>query len=84
MFFAENEVLESFPSSLIDEMLTRKVYSVMVSLPKAEQDDKEETPVVDDEVPPPEPEDNMGLVEQRMCEIIYGKGGSPLSPSPKS
>lgn len=82
MFLAENEVLESFPSTLIDQMLSRKVYSVMLSLPKAEQDEKEETSA-DDEIPP-EPEDYMGLVEQRMSEIIYGKGGSPLRPAPKS
>lgn len=80
MFFADKEILNSFPSELIDQMLSKKVFSVMLSLPKPKRETAEEG--TDDENPS-EPINMMGIVEQRTSLIIYGNN-DPLNPSPKS
>lgn len=78
----DKKLLQSFPQTLVDEMLSRKVYSVMLSLPKTKQDAEEDANTNDEN--PPEPEDIMGVIEQRLSTIIYGEGGNPLSPRMKS
>lgn len=82
MFIADNDVLESFPRSLVDELLSKKVYSVILSLPKGIDDPATDETVVDDENPP-EPVDMMGMIEYKMGELIYGNG-DPLNPASDS
>lgn len=79
MFFADRKILESFPYELIDQMLNRKVFSVMLSLPKPKRETTEE--IADDE--PAEAINMIGVVEQRTNLIIYGNNDA-LNPSPKS
>lgn len=81
MFSMEKEVLDSFSASLVDELLSKKVYSVMLSLPTTKNDTAEEVGTEDEN--PPDPVENMGLAEKKMSMIIYGNG-NPLNPSPKS
>lgn len=78
----DKELLESYPRTLIDQMLSKKVYSVMLSSPKVKQDafDDETT----DAENPPDAEDFMGIIEQRLSKILYGESGDPMMPSPKS
>lgn len=78
MFFLDRELLESFPKELISQFLSKKVYSVMLSLPTVKYDVKET-----DDPNPPEPVDNMGVIEQRMSTVIYGNC-DPFNPSPNS
>ncbi|XP_025414202.1 thioredoxin domain-containing protein 3-like isoform X2 [Sipha flava] len=83
MFFMDKELLESFPSELIDQLLSKKVFSVMLSMPVIKNEDVvSEGAAVDNEIPP-DPAEHMGIVEQRLSTIIYGNG-SPLNPSPDS
>lgn len=82
MFFADSEVLESFPRSLVDDLLSKKVYSVILCLPKGIDDFSTDEAAVDDENPP-EPVEMMGLIENRMGELIYGNRDT-LNPSPDS
>ncbi|KAL5241449.1 hypothetical protein ACI65C_008859 [Semiaphis heraclei] len=81
MFFMEKEFLESFPQELVNQLLSKKVYSVMLSMPTIKQDTVQE-PVKEDENLP-EPIDLMGVIEQKLSKIIYGNG-TPLNPSPNS
>jgi len=73
----EREFLESFSQELVDELLSKKVYSVMLSMPTVKRDTTEEaaenSPVLD----------LMGEIELKLSKIIYGDG-SPLNPSPDS
>jgi len=80
MFFLDRELLESFPPELIDQLLSKKVYSVMLSLPKTKTDPDDA--VVDDDTST-ESINMMGVVEQKTSMIIYGNG-DPLNPSPNS
>lgn len=77
----EKEFLESFPQELVNQLLSKKVYSVMLSMPTIKQDTVQE-PVKEDENLP-EPIDLMGVIEQKLSKIIYGNG-TPLNPSPNS
>jgi len=72
----EREFLESFSQELIDELLSKKVYSVMLSMPTVKYDTTTE------EATEPAP-DLMGEIELKLSKIIYGNG-SPLNPSPNS
>ncbi|VVC27942.1 Thioredoxin-like fold,Domain of unknown function DUF4746,Thioredoxin, conserved site [Cinara cedri] len=81
MFSNEKEVLESFSARFVDELLNKKVYSVMLSLPTIKNDAAEEVATEDEN--PPDPVENMGLAEKKMSTIIYGNG-NPLYPTPKS
>ncbi|XP_060844802.1 uncharacterized protein LOC132924475 [Rhopalosiphum padi] len=81
LFFTEKEFLESFPLELIDELLNKNVYSVMLSMPTVKHDTATEEPATGDEKPVPI--DIMGEIELKLSKIIYG-GGSPLNPGPKS
>lgn len=79
----DRELLESFPSELIDQLLNKKVFSVMLSMPIVKNEDAvSEGTAVDNETPP-DPAEHMGIVEQRLSTIIYGNG-NPLNPSPDS
>lgn len=80
MFFSDRQLLESFPPELIDQLLSKKVYSVMLSLPKTKTDSDDA--VVDDDTLT-ESINMMGVVEQKASMIIYGNG-DPLNPSPSS
>jgi len=80
MFFLDRELLESFPLRLVDQLLNKKVYSVMLSLPKTKIDSDE---VVTDDDISTESIDMMGVIEQKVSLIIYGNG-DPLNPSPNS
>jgi len=73
----EKEFAESFSQELIDELLSKPVYSVMLSMPTVKRDstDEDENPSKSLEL--------MGVIEQRLSTIIYGDG-SPLHPSPDS
>lgn len=85
MFLADEEVLESLPRTLVDQMLSKKVFSVMLSLPKATQDDAaNETAGNDDDDGPAEPEDYTGVIERKTTAIVYGEGGTLMNPMPKS
>jgi len=75
----EKEFLESFSQKLIDELLSKKVYSVMLSMPTVKHDTTSEEAVENSHVPI----DLMGVIEQKLSTIIYGDG-SPLNPSPDS
>lgn len=81
MFFLDMKLLESFPNELIEELLNRKVYSVMLSLPTVRATNSDDA-VTEDEHPP-DPLEYLGLVEQKLSTILYGNG-NPLSPSPGS
>lgn len=81
MFFLDMKLLESFPNELIEELLNRKVYSVMLSLPTVRATNSDDA-VTEDENPP-DPLEYLGLVEQKLSTILYGNG-NPLSPSPGS
>lgn len=84
MFFLDSDFLKSFPSEMISQLLSRKVYSVMVSLPTANREGTDGIePVPADDENPPDPLENMGLIEGRLSKIIYGNG-DPLKPSPGS
>jgi len=72
----EKEFLESFSQELVDELLSKKVYSVMLSMPTAKHDTTNEEAA--ENVP-----DLMGVIELKLSKIIYGDG-SPLNPSPNS
>jgi len=78
----EKEFLESFPKELIDQLLSKRVYSVMLSMPTIKQDTAAQEAVTEDENLP-EPIDLMGVIEQKLSTIIYGDG-TPLCPSPNS
>lgn len=80
MFFSDREFLESFPSRFIDQLLNKKVYSVMLSLPKTKTDFDD---AVSDDNASTESLDMMGVIEQKASTIIYGNG-NPLNPSPNS
>lgn len=56
----------------------------MLSMPVVKNEDtvSAEGTTADDEVPP-DPAENMGIVEQRLSTIVYGNG-NPLNPSPDS
>lgn len=82
MFFTEREFLESFPQELIDELLSKNVYSVMLSMPTVKHDTATEE-ATDDENKPVSI-DLMGEIELKLSKIIYGDDGSPLNPSPNS
>ncbi|XP_022174183.1 uncharacterized protein LOC111036466 isoform X2 [Myzus persicae] len=82
MFFMEKEFLESFPQEFIDQLLSKKVYSVMLSMPTVKQDPAAQEAITEDENLP-EPIDLMGVIEQKLSTIIYGNG-TPLNPSPNS
>lgn len=71
--------MESFSQELIDELLSKKVYSVMLSMPTVKHDTSSEEGVENSVVPV----DLMGVIEQKLSTIIYGDG-SPLNPSPDS
>lgn len=75
----EKEFLESFPKELVDQLLSEKVYSVMLSMPTIKQDTAVQEVVTEDENLP-EPIDLMGVIEQKLSKIIYGNG-TPLNPS---
>lgn len=83
MFFTEREFLESFPQELIDELLSKNVYSVMLSMPTVKHDTATEEVAEDDENKPVSI-DLMGEIELKLSTIIYGDNGSPLNPSPNS
>jgi len=78
----EKEFLESFPQELVDQLLSKKVYSVMLSMPIIKHDTAAQE-VVTEEENTSEPIDLMGVIEQKLSTIIYGDG-TPLSPSPNS
>ncbi|XP_060863647.1 thioredoxin domain-containing protein 3 homolog isoform X1 [Metopolophium dirhodum] len=82
LFFMEKEFLESFPKELVDQLLSKKVYSVMLSMPTIKQDTAPQEAVTEEENLP-EPIDLMGVIEQKLSTIIYGNG-TPLCPSPNS
>lgn len=84
MFLADKELLESFPQTLVDQVLSKKVYSVMLSLPKVTQDDTANETVGNDDDVPTEPEDYTGVIERKTTAIVYGEGGTALNPMPKS
>lgn len=75
----EKEFLESFSEELIDELLSKKVYSVMLSMPTVKHD----TTTEETSDNSPVPIDLMGEIELKLSTIIYGDG-SPLNPSPDS
>lgn len=75
--------MESFPNELIEQLLSKKVYSVMLSLPTVKRDATNPDDGVTEDENPPDPLENMGMVEQKLSTIIYGNG-NPLSPSPGS
>lgn len=74
----EKEFLESFSQELIDELLSKKVYSVMLSMPTVKHDTTSEEAAENSSAP-----DLMGEIELKLSKIIYGNG-SPLNPSPNS
>ncbi|XP_025192829.1 uncharacterized protein LOC112592883 [Melanaphis sacchari] len=78
LFFMEKEFLESFPQELIDELLNKNVYSVMLSMPTVKHDTATEEAATDDENKPISI-DLMGEIEVKLSKIIYGDG-SPLNP----
>ena len=78
----EKEFLESFPQKLVDQLLSKKVYSVMLSMPTIKQDTVAQETATEDETLL-EPIDLMGVIEQKLSKIIYGDG-TPLNPSPNS
>ncbi|XP_060856925.1 uncharacterized protein LOC132934607 [Metopolophium dirhodum] len=78
LFFMEKEFLESFSQELVDELLSKKVYSVMLSMPTVKRDTTAEEAAENAPVP-----DLMGEIELKLSNIIYGDG-SPLNPSPNS
>ncbi|XP_027839920.2 thioredoxin domain-containing protein 3 homolog isoform X2 [Aphis gossypii] len=82
LFFMEKEFLESFPQELVNQLLSKKVYSVMLSMPIIKHDTAAQE-VVTEEENISEPIDLMGVIEQKLSTIIYGDG-TPLSPSPNS
>lgn len=84
MFLADEESLESLPRTLVDQVLSKKVYSVMLSLPRATQDDAANETAGNDDDGPAEPEDFMGVVERKTTAIVYGEGGTVMNPMPKS
>jgi len=79
----EKEFLESFPKELVDQLLSKKVYSVMLSMPTIKQDTAAQEAVQTEDENQPEPIDLMGVIEQKLSAIIYGEG-TPLCPSPNS
>ncbi|XP_015370133.1 PREDICTED: uncharacterized protein LOC107166108 [Diuraphis noxia] len=79
LFFMEKEFLESFSQELVDELLSKNVYSVMLSMPTVKHDTSSEEEVENT----PVSTDLMGVIEQKLSTIIYGDG-SPLNPSPDS
>ncbi|XP_060842938.1 uncharacterized protein LOC132923123 isoform X2 [Rhopalosiphum padi] len=82
MFFMEKEFLESFPQELVEQLLSKKVYSVMLSMPIIKHEiDAQEVGTEDENTS--EPIDLMGVIEQKLSTIIYGDG-TPLNPSPSS
>lgn len=74
----EKEFLESFSQEMVDELLSKKVYSVMLSMPTVKHDTTNEEAAENSPVP-----DLMGAIELKLSKIIYGDG-SPLNPSPNS
>lgn len=74
----EREFLESFSQELVDELLSKKVYSVMLSMPTVKHDTTSQETAENSPVP-----DLMGEIELKLSKIIYGDG-SPLNPSPNS
>ncbi|KAL4104761.1 hypothetical protein QTP88_020038 [Uroleucon formosanum] len=78
LFFMEKEFLESFSQELIDELLSKNVYSVMLSMPTAKHDTTFEEAAENSPAP-----ELMGEIELKLSKIIYGDG-SPLNPSPNS
>ncbi|XP_025204110.1 thioredoxin domain-containing protein 3-like [Melanaphis sacchari] len=82
IFFTEKEFLESFSQELVDQLLSKKVYSVMLSMPTIKHDTvTQEIGTEDENVS--EPIDLMGVIENKLSTIVYGDG-TPLSPSPNS
>ncbi|XP_022160062.1 thioredoxin domain-containing protein 3 homolog [Myzus persicae] len=79
LFFMEKEFLESFSEELIEELMNKNVYSVMLSMPTVKHD----TTTDDTPENAPVPIDLMGEIELKLSTIIYG-GGSPLNPGPDS
>jgi len=75
----EKEFLESFSQELVDELLSKKVYSVMLSMPTVKHDTSSEEGVENS----PVSIDLMGVIEQKLSKIIYGNG-TPVNPSPNS
>ncbi|XP_015368919.1 PREDICTED: uncharacterized protein LOC107165271 [Diuraphis noxia] len=65
----------------LNDLLSKKVYSVMLSMPTIKQDTTQEPAKEDENLP--EPIDLMGVIEQKLSKIIYGNG-TPLNPSPNS
>jgi len=82
MFFTEREFLESFPQEFIDELMSKNVYSVMLSMPTVKHDTATEEGTDDENKPVSI--DLMGEIELKLSTIIYGDNGSPLNPSPDS
>jgi hypothetical protein len=78
----DRDILESFSSELIDQLLSKKVFSMMLSMPVFEKEDVFEETEIDNDIPPDLTE-YTGIVEQRLSTIIYGNG-NPLNPSPDS
>ncbi|XP_050526777.1 thioredoxin domain-containing protein 3-like isoform X2 [Daktulosphaira vitifoliae] len=76
IFFLDLQILQSYPQELIDQILSNKVYSIMISSPTVVYENEEDETDI-------EPPDIMGVIESRMSLIIYGEGGA-LNPSPNS
>lgn len=68
VFFVDQEIFESFPQDLIDQLLNKKIYLEMLSSPMARRDNNV---------------DNLETIEQQMCMLIYGNR-NPLKLSPNS
>lgn len=81
MFFADTEISKSFPPSLVEQLLARRVYSVMLSLPETNRPaDPDESASNDGQA---KPVSMMGVIERKVCTIVYGNG-DPLRPGADS
>lgn len=81
MFLMDRDILESFPRELIDQLLTKKVFSVMLSMPmNNDEDGGSERTTTEEEIISPDPTEYMGIVEEKLSMIIYGNS-NPLNPS---
>ncbi|VVC37217.1 Nucleoside diphosphate kinase-like domain,Domain of unknown function DUF4746 [Cinara cedri] len=76
MFLMERNVLESFSPRLVDELLSKKVFSVLLSLPVIKNEGHN---AIEDE----DFTKYWGVPEEKMSTIIYGNQ-NPVNPSPKS
>lgn len=82
MFLMDRKLLQSFPRELIDQLSSKKVFSMMLSMPMFKNEDAVSGDTVDEEISP-DPAEYMGIVEQRLSTIVYGNS-DPLNPSPDS